>query len=312
MIGASEKKDNLFFPVLMASLGVLFFCMLDAVMKAQALAMGAYSATLWRAAMGAVFASALYLPNRPQLATGRILRLHITRGVLTAFMMLFLFWSLDTTATRSGCWAELCCTDHCLYLAPPMLGEEITSGAKIAAVLGFGGIVVIAGEDMFQVRDDGSLLGISAVLIFAVMYALNIILQRKQPWWHDPRKSPAIKNVIMTCILAIGAPFAVTLPADIVQWTAVSAAGVLPLFRSYFCPSLTAKQKRRHSFPWNTRRLSGPHCLAGYFLPSRSVRTHSLAQHLSSLAVSSARERQKPSHLELHFLYARTVLRQPV
>ena len=71
--------------------------------------------------------------------------------------------------------------------------KQITRGAKIAAVLGFGGVVVIAGEDMFQMRDDSSLLGIAAVLIFAVMYALNIILQRKQALWPDPRKLPAIK-----------------------------------------------------------------------------------------------------------------------
>ena len=227
MIGASEKKDNLFFPVLMASLGVLFFCMLDAVMKAQALAMGAYSATFWRAAMGAVFASALYLPNRPQLATGRILRLHITRGVLTAFMMLFLFWSLTQLPLAQAVGLSFVAPIIALYLAAPMLGEEITSSAKIAAVLGFGGVVVIAGEDMFQVRDDSSLLGISAVLIFAVMYALNIILQRKQALVARPTEIACYQNVIMTCILAIGAPFAVTLPADIVQWTAVSAAGVL-------------------------------------------------------------------------------------
>ena len=227
MIGASEKKDNLFFPVLMASLGVFFFCMLDAVMKAQALAMGAYSATFWRAAMGAVFASALYLPNRPQLATGRILRLHITRGVLTAFMMLFLFWSLTQLPLAQAVGLSFVAPIIALYLAAPMLGEEITSSAKIAAVLGFGGVVVIAGEDMFQVRDDSSLLGISAVLIFAVMYALNIILQRKQALVARPTEIACYQNVIMTCILAIGAPFAVTLPADIVQWTAVSAAGVL-------------------------------------------------------------------------------------
>ena len=62
VIGAPQNSESLLVPVLSASAGVLFFCMLDAVMKAQALAMGAYSATFWRAAMGAVFASALYLP----------------------------------------------------------------------------------------------------------------------------------------------------------------------------------------------------------------------------------------------------------
>jgi len=211
----------------MASLGVLFFSMLDAVMKAQALAMGAYSATFWRAAMGAVFASALYLPNRPQLATGRVLRLHITRGVLTAFMMLFLFWSLTQLPLAQAIGLSFVAPIIALYLAAPMLGEKITRGAKLAAVLGFGGVLVIAGEDMFQVRDDSSLLGIAAVLVFAIMYALNIILQRKQALVARPTEIACYQNVIMTCVLTLGVPFAVSLPADVIQWTALSAAGVL-------------------------------------------------------------------------------------
>ena len=227
MIGAPENSESVLIPVLLASAGVLFFCMLDAVMKAQALAMGAYSATFWRAAMGAVFASALYLPNRPQLATGRVLRLHITRGVLTAFMMLFLFWSLTQLPLAQAIGLSFVAPIIALYLAAPMLGEEITRGAKLAAVLGFGGVLVIAGEDMFQMRDDSSLLGIAAVLIFAVMYALNIILQRKQALVARPTEIACYQNVIMTAVLAIGAPFALSLPADLVQWSAASAAGLL-------------------------------------------------------------------------------------
>jgi S-adenosylmethionine uptake transporter len=222
-----DSRNSIVYPVVMASLGVLFFSMLDAVMKAQALAMGAYSATFWRAAMGAVFASALYLPNRPQLATGRVLRLHITRGVLTAFMMLFLFWSLTQLPLAQAIGLSFVAPIIALYLTAPMLGEEITRGAKLAAVLGFGGVLVIAGEDMFQMSDDSSLLGIAAVLVFAIMYALNIILQRKQALVARPTEIACYQNVIMTCVLALGVPFAVSLPADVIQWTAASAAGVL-------------------------------------------------------------------------------------
>jgi S-adenosylmethionine uptake transporter len=224
---APENTDSLLVPVLLASAGVLFFCMLDAVMKAQALAMGAYSATFWRAAMGAVFASALYLPNRPQLAKGRVLRLHVTRGVLTAFMMLFLFWSLTQLPLAQAIGLSFVAPIIALYLAAPMLGEEITLGAKIAAVLGFGGVLVIASEDMLQMRDDSSLLGIAAVLMFAIMYAFNIILQRKQSLVARPTEIACYQNVIMTCVLAIGAPFALTIPADSAQWTAASASGIL-------------------------------------------------------------------------------------
>jgi S-adenosylmethionine uptake transporter len=189
VIGAPENSESLLGPVLLASAGVLFFCMLDAVMKAQALAMGAYSATFWRAAMGAVFASALYLPNRPQLATGRVLRLHITRGVLTAFMMLFLFWSLTQLPLAQAVGLSFVAPIIALYLAAPMLGEQITRGAKVAAVLGFGGVVVIAGEDMTAVCSvlRRSLSSPSCTHLISFCSA-------NRPWWHDPLKLPAIKT----------------------------------------------------------------------------------------------------------------------
>ena len=201
VIGAPENSESLLAPILLASAGVLFFCMLDAVMKAQALAMGAYSATFWRAAMGAVFASALYLPNRPQLATGRVLRLHITRGVLTAFMMLFLFWSLTQLPLAQAVGLSFVAPIIALYLAAPMLGEQIARGAKVAAVLGFGGVVVIAGEDMFQMRDDSVCWVLRRFSPSpSCMHSISFCSASK-PWWHDPR-SACYQNVIMTCILA--------------------------------------------------------------------------------------------------------------
>ena len=89
------------------------------------------------------------------------------------------------------------------------------------------------------------------------------------------------------------------LPADVVQWTAASAAGFLPSFRSYCCPSPTAKPRHRLC-------LSGIHsvylgCIVWLaFFAEPVVRAHYSAQHSLSLAVSSAHEKQKLSHLGLH------------
>lgn len=218
---------SLVFPIAMASLGIFFFSMMDAVMKAQALVMGAYSATFWRAAMGAVFASIVYLPSRPVFASGRVLRLHVIRGVLTAFMMLFFFWGLTQLPLAQAIGLTFVAPIIALFLAVPMLGERITPGAKLAAALGFGGVLIIAGEEMFQVDENSSLLGVAAILIFALMYAFNLILQRKQALVAKPLEIACYQNVIMTAVLAIGAPFALSLPADLVQWSAASAAGLL-------------------------------------------------------------------------------------
>ena len=87
-------KSSEYYPVFLALLGILFFSMMDAVMKAQALAMGVFAATFWRAAMGALVASILYLPRRPTMASGRVLKLHIMRAVLNALMLCCLFFGL--------------------------------------------------------------------------------------------------------------------------------------------------------------------------------------------------------------------------
>ena len=50
------------YPMLIATLGILLFSMMDAVMKGQALAMGTYNAMFWRMAMGALLVAVLYLP----------------------------------------------------------------------------------------------------------------------------------------------------------------------------------------------------------------------------------------------------------
>ena len=48
--------------MLMATLGILLFSMMDAVMKGQALAMGTYNAMFWRMAMGALWSPSCICP----------------------------------------------------------------------------------------------------------------------------------------------------------------------------------------------------------------------------------------------------------
>ena len=148
VIGAL-KTVSLLVPVLLASAGVLFFCMLDAVMKAQALAMGAQAPRFGGQPWGCLRVRALLTQsaatgNRESTEAAYYSRcaycLHDALPVL----------SLTQLPLAQAVGLSFVAPIIALYLAAPMLGEQITRGAKIAAVLGFGGVVVIAGEDMFQ------------------------------------------------------------------------------------------------------------------------------------------------------------------
>ena len=73
-------KHSHFLPIALALAGVFLFSVMDAVMKAQALAMGTFSAMFWRNAMGALFAATLYLPFRPKKPSVAAFKLHVGRS----------------------------------------------------------------------------------------------------------------------------------------------------------------------------------------------------------------------------------------
>jgi S-adenosylmethionine uptake transporter len=80
------------------------------------------------------------------------------------------------------------------------LGERIGANAKLAAVLGFGGVIVVVGGEVLSVGPDGDLLGMGAVLLSAVMYAFNLILQRMQALIAKPLEIAFYQNIIVFVI----------------------------------------------------------------------------------------------------------------
>ena len=111
-----------------------------------------------------------------------------------------------------------------LFLAVPILGERIGANAKLAAVLGFGGVMVVVGGELLAVDAGSDLLGMTAVLVSAVMYAFNLVLQRMQALIAQPLEIAFYQNVIVFLLLLVGVPFAVTWPANAAQWGGAALA----------------------------------------------------------------------------------------
>ena len=217
-------KQHLLHPLFIATVGILFFSMMDAVMKAQALAMGTYNAMFWRMAMGALFVAVLYLPRRPQPATGRVLRIHVIRAALTAVMAYLFFFGLTRIPLAQAIGLSFIAPIITLFLAAPLLGERIGSNAKLAAVLGFGGVMVVVGGELLAVDAGSDLLGMASILLSAVMYAFNLVLQRMQALIAKPLEIAFYQNTIVFLMLLVGAPFAVSWPESALQWSGEALA----------------------------------------------------------------------------------------
>ena len=211
-------------PMLVATLGIMLFSMMDAVMKGQALAMGTYNAMFWRMAMGALIVAVLYLPTRPVPASGRVLKIHFIRAALTAVMAYLFFFGLTRIPLAQAIGLSFIAPIITLFLAVPILGERIGANAKLAAVLGFGGVMVVVGGELLAVDEGSDAVGMAAVLLSAVMYAFNLVLQRMQALVAKPLEIAFYQNTIVFVLLLVGVPFAVSWPASQLQWGGAALA----------------------------------------------------------------------------------------
>lgn len=222
-------KQSTHFPVLLAALGVLLFSLLDAVMKAQALAMGTYNAMFWRMAFGVFFALLLLFPSQIKPISGQLLKIHLLRAALTTLMTYLFFFSLTRIPLAQAIGLSFIAPIITLFLAAPLLGERIQSNAKIAATLGFMGVVVVVGGELLSLNADSDLLGLSAVLLFALLYALYLILQRKHSLMASPMEIVFYQNIMVFGMLLLGAPFFVSLPANAAQWGGAALAAAFAM-----------------------------------------------------------------------------------
>ncbi len=222
-------KQNAGLPVLLAVGGVLLFSLLDAVMKAQALAMGTYSAMFWRMAFGVLFALLLFSPGRVGPISGQVLKMHMLRAAITTVMTYLFFFSLTRIPLAQAIGLSFIAPIITLFLAAPLLGERIQNNAKLAAGLGFIGVVVVVGGEIISLNADSDLLGLGAVLLFALLYALYLILQRKHSLMARPMEIVFYQNIMVFIILLLGAPFFVSLPANAMEWGGAALAAAFAM-----------------------------------------------------------------------------------
>ena len=111
--------------------------------------------------------------------------------------------------------------------------------------MGIAGVLVI-GAAQFGQGDfsDDSGWGMAAILISAVLYALNLVLQRKQAQLAGPIEIAMVQNLFMALILSLAAPWLLVWPQasalyDIALAAALATVALLPLVME-LCPRRSA------------------------------------------------------------------------
>ena len=216
-----------FLPIGMTALAIGLLSLMDAFMKEASLAVGAYSASIVRSAIGTALVAPVWLALGARWPDASALRVHVLRGTVSAFMMTTFFFALTRLRLAEAIAISFIAPIAALYLARVMLGEEIGKRAWIGAALGFAGTLVIVGGRLANERmDEANWIGLASLLLSAMLYALNLVLQRKQALLAKPVEIATFQNAVVTLVLALAAPFWLVVPGS-AALVSIGAAAVL-------------------------------------------------------------------------------------
>ncbi len=195
-------RTRILAPFLLALAGVAMLSLMDAFMKEASLAIGAFSAALLRAAIAFALATPLWLARRRHWPDRATLRLHVLRGVCSAFMGLTFFFALTKLPIAETIAISFVAPLIALYLAAILLGEKVTRRAVLASLVSFAGALVIVGTRFGEGEmDAGALLGLGSILISTVLYALNFIIIRQQSQRAGPLEVAAFHGGVSMIVL---------------------------------------------------------------------------------------------------------------
>lgn len=200
-------------PFIAVTVGIALFSVMDGLMKNASIAVGAYNAMLFRSLIGTALMFPLWKLRGGVWPDAGAMRLHALRGAVSGAMATTFFWGLVRVPMAEGIALSFIAPLIALYLAAALLGETIGRRAILASLLGLAGVLVIAAARLGeQAMSADAAWGIGAILISAVLYAFNLILQRKQALLSGPTEVALFQTVFVALFLSLAAPWLAAVP----------------------------------------------------------------------------------------------------
>lgn len=200
-------------PFAVCCVGVALFSVMDAAMKGLSLSIGLYNALFWRAVTGTILGLALMLLMRQRWPALAVLRIHMLRGTVVAAMASLFFWAIMRLPLAEAIALSFIAPLVALYLAAILLKEHVGSQAIGASLLGLIGVGIILSGKLQGRYDSDAVLGAIAVLVSAILFAWNLVIQRQQAQLASPIEVAFFQHLVMLGVFSLGAPAFATWPA---------------------------------------------------------------------------------------------------
>ncbi len=211
--------------------GLASFSVMDGVMKAASIVLGAYAALFWRNLFGVMLMAPIWVTVRRRngggwLPRAGVLRLHLMRSAVCGVMAGLFFWGTIYTPLAEAMALSFIAPLIALFLAAAFLGETIDRRAVLGSVLALGGVGLITVGKFGGSYTPAAVHGMMAILASAVLYAINLVVQRRQAQVAGPVEIAFFQNLFISALFAPGAWWLASIPTG-GQTLLVGAGAVL-------------------------------------------------------------------------------------
>ena len=213
-------------PIAATIAGIALFSGMDAAIKHASLEVGVYTALLLRNVIGFAMILPVWIAGPHILPTRRVLKLHAVRSGVNCGMALLFFVGIVRLPIAEGIALSFVAPLVALFLAAVFLGEAIRRAAILASLMGLAGVGVIVADRIGTGQADRQIwIGLAAILGSALLYAINLVLQRKLALLAGAIEVATFQNLIVALILVLFAPWFASAPS--VPVLGATAAGAL-------------------------------------------------------------------------------------
>jgi S-adenosylmethionine uptake transporter len=208
--------------------GIALYSVMDAVMKAVSIQIGAYNTLVWRLGVAVLLTGAAYAFTRPTLPARSTMTVHFGRSILVAAMALAFFWGIVRVPLAEAIALSFIAPLIALGLAAIFLKEKIGTQSVFGSLLGLAGVAVVVAGRVGGTHSHETLLGMGAILFSAVIYAMNLVVARHQAQLARPLEIAFFQNLFVLGLLALAAPWWLAVPAA-QHWPGIGLAAVLAI-----------------------------------------------------------------------------------
>ena len=219
-------------PALVLTIAIVFGAAMDATIKHLTQTNPVLLVVFGRYLLGAVFSAGAYLRAGAPPIRLAVWRAHMVRGMFIAATASAFFWSLTVLPLAEAVALSFVYPLIVPFVAAVMIGERVRPTSLIAAGAGFVGVIIAAQGAPSAAEAPQHGLGVAAVLISALFFAVAMVLLRQRAQADGPIIVSLMSSVIPGVLVAAPA-IALSAPPNWADWPAFLLMGALAALFMY-------------------------------------------------------------------------------